>query len=495
MGLTGVSVTMRDFESCVKFGFSGGGPLDSAVVFTVRFWYKKPLTATVFPSAGMKPRKPKHKEKTMSSTVALGTYSPGADSLKKTIDLAGGFARLKPTDRVMIKPNLVAWDDQYPIAPFGVYTTTRLVEDLIVCLKEFGCSKIAIGEGSVVIKKGVGTMAAYEGLGYTALAKKYGVALVDLNESEAEVFEYQDGMELHIAKDAMEQDFFINFPVLKTHGQTKVSLGLKNLKGCLKLKSKRHCHNPDSHLEFAFSHIADFVKPALTLVDGIYALEKGALHFGNAYRKDLIVASTDILAADLAAAQTIGYAGDTIDHFKHYASRHGQSVSLSDYTLVGESMENHVKPLKWDWSWTPDNTGPGIFAKLGITGTALPKYDETLCSGCSPIANLSNILVLSAFKGQPLPSVEILNGKKMQPRTGYDKTVLLGNCMIKANKDHGNIREAVQVKGCPPSEDEVVKALQNVGLDVNILAYYGYMKQQSEKYEGKDGYDKGLFTA
>ncbi len=434
-------------------------------------------------------------ETRMAQTVALGKYAPDADSLKKTIALCDGFARLKPTDRVMIKPNLVAWDDQYPIAPFGVYTTTRLVEDLIVCLKDFGCSKITIGEGSVVIKKGMGTMAAYEGLGYTALAKKYGVELVDLNESEAAVFDYHDGMELHIAREAVEQDFFINFPVLKTHGQTKVSLGLKNLKGCLKLKSKRHCHNPDSHLEFAFSHIADFVKPALTLVDGIYALEKGALHFGNAFRKDIIIASTDILGADLAAAHTIGYSGDDIDHIRHYAGRHGKSWSLSDYTLLGEPIEDHVKPLKWDWSWTPDNTGPGIFAKLGVTGTALPKYDETLCSGCSPIANLSNILVMSAFKGQPLPSVEILNGKKMQARPGYDKTVLLGNCMIKANKDNGNINEPVQVKGCPPAEDDVVKALQSVGLEVNILAYYGYMKQQSEKYDGKDGYDKTLFSA
>ncbi|MFA6012224.1 MAG: DUF362 domain-containing protein [Desulfobacteraceae bacterium] len=431
----------------------------------------------------------------MAPTVALGKYSPNTDSLKKTIELCNGFAHLKPTDRVMIKPNLVAWDDQYPIAPFGVYTTTRLVEDLIICLKEFGCSNITVGEGSVVIKKGMGTMAAYEGLGYTALARKYGVELVDLNESEAEVFTYQDDMELHIAKEAVEQDFFINFPVLKTHGQTKVSIGLKNLKGCLKLKSKRHCHNPDSNLEFAFSHIADFVKPALTLVDGIYALEKGALHFGNAFRKDIIIASTDILAADLAAAHTMGYSGDDIDHIQHYAKRHGKSWSLSDYTCVGEPINDHVKPLKWDWAWTADNTGPGIFAKLGVTGAALPKYDETLCSGCSPIANLSNILVMSAFKGEPLPKVEILNGKKMQARPGYDKTVLLGNCMIKANKGNGNINESVPVKGCPPTEDDVVKTLQSVGLDVNVLAYYGYMKQQSEKYDGKEGYDKGLFTA
>lgn len=429
----------------------------------------------------------------MAPKIALVTYVNSPDSLKKCIDLCDGFKNLKPTDSVLIKPNLLAWDERFPIAPFGVYTTTRLVEDLILCLKEFGCRNIVIGEGSVQFKKTVGTEACFEGLGYRQLEKRYGVTLVDFNQSKAVEFPYHDGQALHIAQEAVETDFFINFPVLKTHGQTKVSLGIKNLKGCLKLTSKRHCHHPDAGLEFSFSHIADFVNPKLTLVDGIYALEKGALHFGNAFRKDVIIASTDILGADLAAARTIGYGPEDIAHFRHYAKRHGKSLALSDYEMTGEPIADHVKPLKWDWTWTKDNTGPGIFEKLGITGVALPKYDETLCSGCSPIANMSNILTLSAFKGQPLPKVEIVNGKKMKARPGYDKTVLLGNCIIQANKDNPDIKDAVPVKGCPPSEEDVTEALKAVGLDVNIAAYHGYMMQQSAKYDGKEGYDKALY--
>jgi len=431
----------------------------------------------------------------MTETVSIVKYTSSPESLKKTIKLCDGFKNLKPTDSVIIKPNLVAWDDQFPIAPFGVYTTTRLVEDLIVCLKDFGCSKIIIGEGSVQIKKDMGTFAAFEGLGYKALEKKYGVTLLDFNESETEAFTYHDDHQLHIAREALESDFFIDFPVLKTHGQTKVSLGMKNLKGCLKTKSKRHCHNAESGLEFSFSHVADFIKPSLTIIDGIYALEKGALHFGNAYRKDIIIASTNILAADLVGAKTIGYAAEDIDHFRYYAERTGQSHEIGNYEIKGEKIDDHIQPLKWDWTWTKDNTGPGIFEKLGITGVALPKYDDTLCSGCSPLANMCSILALSAFKGQPLPKVEILNGKKMAPRSGYEKTVLIGNCMIKANKDHKNIKEAVFAKGCPPPENEVVDAMTAAGLDVNILAYYGFMKQQSEKYNDREGYEASFFGA
>ncbi len=428
-------------------------------------------------------------------SVSLVKYSKSPDSLKQAIELCDGLSKLKPGDKVLIKPNLVAWDELFPPAPYGVFTTTRLVEDLIIILKEYGCSDITIGEGSVEVKKGVGTMAAFAGLGYTDLASKYGVKLVDFNESKSEKYSIDASTHLMIAKEALECDFFINFPVLKTHGQTKISLGLKNLKGCLKASSKKLCHHPELNLEYCFPFVADYVKPELTIIDGIYALEKGALHFGNAYKKDTIIASTDILAADIIGAKVMGYEPTDIAHFVTYATRHNKSLVLSDYAVKGEKLEDHIQPLKWDWSWTADNTGPGAFAKIGIQGVALPKYDDTLCSGCSPIANMCNILVMSAFKGQPLPKVEILNGKKMQARPGYDKTVLMGNCIIKANRNNPTIKELVEVKGCPPDFEDVVKALKTCGLEVNEMAYLGYMKQQSEKYNGKEGYDPLYYRA
>ena len=430
----------------------------------------------------------------MGKKVSLVKYETGGDSLMRAVDLCEGLSELKPSDSVLIKPNLVAWDNQFPIAPYGVFTTTALVEDLVILLKDRGCKHIVIAEGSVEIN-GLGTMDAFEGLGYKQLEKRYGVELVDFNQSETVKFEVTEHIKLRLAKEAVETDFFIDLPVLKTHAQTKVSLGIKNLKGCLKIGSKKFCHHTDMDLEYCFSHIPGIVKPALSIVDGIYALEKGALHYGNAYRKDLIVASKDLLGADLVAAKSIGFAPEEIGHFTHLSHRMGCPCNLDDYELVGDDLEDHTRPLKWDWTWTQENTGPKIFEKFGISGVALPKYDDTLCSGCSPIANMSNILALSAFKGAPLPNVEILNGKKMQGRPGYSKTVLLGDCIIKANKNNENIQEAIPVKGCPPEFNDVCNALKQSGLEINELAYFGYLKQQSEKYDGKDGYLPSLYKA
>ena len=424
----------------------------------------------------------------MKSFVSLVKYTGSPDSLKDALTLCGGFDELDTHAKVLIKPNLVTWDDQYTIAPFGVFTTTRLIEDLIILLKDCGCDDISVGEGSVEFIKGVGTMAAYAGLGYPSLVKKYGIKLLDFNASNSVTIKATNGLTLHLAQEVVESDFLINVPVLKTHAQTKVSLGLKNLKGCLKTSSKKLCHHVGLGLENCFTFVADYAKPALTIVDGLYALERGALHFGNAFRKDIIIASRDILAADMVAAKTIGFNPEDIPHFVGYGTRHHLSLTLSDYEIRGEALQNHVKPLKWDWGWTKDNKGPSVFEKFGVTGTAVPKYDETLCSGCSPFANMVNILVLSAFKGDPLPKVEILNGKKMQARPGYENTILIGNCIIAANKENENIRKAINVTGCPPSPDDVIAALRETGINIHEGTYWTYLKQQSEKYNNQNTY-------
>jgi uncharacterized protein (DUF362 family) len=437
----------------------------------------------------------------MGSTVSLMRYDRSPDSLREAIESCNGFDGLSPEAAVLIKPNLVRWSRRFTIAPYGVVTTTRMVEDLIILLKERGCSSISIGEGSVYMEPGVGTDAAFEGLGYIQLAERYGISLIDFNRSEGVPFKVPapGNITLRIAREALEADFLINVPVLKTHGQTKISLGMKNLKGCLKASSKKMCHRPDGRLEYCFSFLADMVKPALTVIDGIYALERGAMHYGRAYRTDMLIASRDILAADMVGAKIIGYEPGEIEHFREYAARHDRPLTVDDVDVRGGRVADHITPLAWDWDWKEDNTGPPLFDKLGIQGVAVPKYDETLCSGCSPLANLVNILVISAFSGSssttspPDKRVEILNGKRMQARPGYEYTVLMGNCIIKANEGSPHIRNAVPVAGCPPRTEDVVAALKGVGLDVDEKAYDAYMERQGNKYNGKEGYSPELY--
>lgn len=430
-----------------------------------------------------------------SLNTSIVKYDGTQNSLREALELCDGLRGLRPNHRVLIKPNICFGDRYKRMPPFGMLSTTRLVEDMINILKEQGVWDISIGEGSVVDKTlGSSTDAGFEGLGYDKLQKKYGVRLIDFNRSRAVKVDLED-ISLSLAAEALETDFFIDMAVLKTHAQTKVSLGFKNLKGCLKQKSKRMCHHSELGLDYCISRIADKIKPSLTVIDGIYALEKGPMFTGNAYRWNLIVVSQDFFAADVVGATLMGFNPSKVKHLSDYAKKFQRPLDCKGFEIRGEPVEGLIKPIKWDWAWKPDNTGPRVFERMGIEGISIPKYDDTLCTGCTPLVNMSNILVISAFKGQRLPKIEILSGKKMRARDGYDKTILIGDCIIKANKENPDINQAVELKGCPPSIEQLIDALRANGVDCDPKAYDQYTESLLHRYDGKPECDWELFDA
>lgn len=418
--------------------------------------------------------------------VSLTAYAESPSSLAAAVKKAKGFETLRPRQSVLIKPNLVGWDPVYPIAPYGVYTTSRLVEDMVILLKEFGVDRITIGEGSAPRgeKRGVkGTQLIFSALGYRYLEEKYGVKLVDFFEEPFVPVELGD-YTLNFARAAVEADFLVNMPVLKTHNQTTLSLGLKNLKGCVDLKSRRLCHNAEVPLDYFCSLFAEALKPSLTVLDGIYGLEKGPYYLGTAHRMNVVAASRDPLAVDALGAVVAGYAPAAIEHLAVFAKRNGRSLDLASFDIRGESPERFVRPLKCDFSWREDDSGPRNWDKLGIAGIRIPKYDQTICTGCSAMYNPLLMLITSAYKGEPFEGIEVLTGKKMSPSPGFNKTVLFGNCMIRKNRKDPNIKEAVCIKGCPVAMEEIIGKLGRLGLDVDVGALARFREKLAGRYDG-----------
>jgi transcriptional/translational regulatory protein YebC/TACO1 len=72
-------------------------------------------------------------------------------------------------------PNIVFWTQAANFPKWGVITTSRVVEDMVILLKEHGIDDITIAEGSVLRDpKDMQTqMHAFENLGYSVLKKKY----------------------------------------------------------------------------------------------------------------------------------------------------------------------------------------------------------------------------------------------------------------------------------------------------------------------------------
>lgn len=432
--------------------------------------------------------------------VAIVRYEKPLESVKKAVDLSGGLDHLPSGARVFVKPNIVFWTRLVPFPKWGVITTSRVINDMIYLLKERGIDDISIGEGTVVFDpKDRETAAhAFETLGYGSLKKRYGVKCINVFERPFEKVDLGGGVELAFNTDILSSDFVVNVPVLKTHAQTMVSLGIKNIKGMIDIKSRKKCHSadPEKDLHYMVSKLANKLPPSFTILDGIYTNERGPSFDGRMRRSNILVASGDVLSADKVGATILGYQPSQVPHLAYAARDMGRTLDLSDLEIVGEDIENVAMNLEHTFAYSENGTLPAPMEKLGIKGLAYPKYDLSLCTYCSGIAGSVLTAIAHAWKGQPWDDVEILSGKIMKPTPGRKNTILLGKCMYEANKNNPDIKNMIAVKTCPPAPDAVVKALHEAGIEVNPELLKGRDKtvgSYMKRYEGKPEFDESLF--
>jgi uncharacterized protein (DUF362 family) len=436
------------------------------------------------------------------SKVAVVRFEKPLTSVRMAVELSCGLDSMRPHAKVFVKPNIVFWTKAVPFPKWGVITTSRVIEDMVVLLKEREINDITIGEGTVTMNpKDRETPAhAFETLGYGALKRRYGVKCINVFERPFQKLDLGSGVSLNFNSDILHSDFVINLPVLKTHNQTKVSLGIKNLKGVIDIHSRKKCHSadPEKDLNFIIARLVDKMPPMFTLLDGIYTNERGPSFDGRIRRSNVLVASSDVLSADLVGARVLGYGPSEVPHLVHAASNLGRALDLSDVEVVGESLEDVVSAHEYDFIYTESGQGslPLPLAKQGIKGISYRKYDLSMCTYCSRVNGLILTAIRNAWKGQPWDDVEVLTGKMMKPTPGKKKTILIGKCIYNSNKDNPDIQQMFAVKGCPPQPEAIVDALHKAGIKVNTELFEhidqlpGFFMQ---RYEGKPDFDEGFF--
>lgn len=437
----------------------------------------------------------------LKTTVAITRYKKPGESVRKAVEQAGGLGKLPRTAKVFVKPNIVLWNDLRPFPKWGMITTSRVVEDMVALLKDQGIRDIAIGEGPVLLDQRDKDVAlrAFQGLGYESLKKRYSVKLVNVHRSSFQAVDLGDGIKIELSRDFLERDFVVNLPVMKTHSQTVVSLGIKNLKGVIAINARKKCHaaDPVKDLHFRVARLANCLPSSFTLLDGIYTNECGPGFDGKMRRSDLLVASQDVLSADKVGARLLGYDPTDVPHLVHAAANARRPADLSDVELRGANIEDVALKLRHTFEYNQDGTLPLFMARRGIAGLSFRKPDTTLCTYCFTMAGLILGSIAMSWKGVSWDDVEVLTGKVMKPTPGKNWTILIGKCMYQANKDNPDIRHLVAIKGCPPSGEGVVKALHEAGIQVDpdlIVHPERAPRLMSRKYEGKPEFDEGLFT-
>jgi uncharacterized protein (DUF362 family) len=359
-------------------------------------------------------------------------------SLREAIALCGGLDGVGRDDKILIKPNicLSEW-----MPPYGVVTTTSVVEGLVRLLVERGCQNISIGEGPVDVF-GLSIHKGYRRMGIDTIAKRYGVKLVDLNQGPFRQVDL-DGLKVQIAEAAFENDFLINVPVLKTHNQVMVSMGFKNLKGFLSPASKIKFHGTN-RLNHLIRLLSEAVRPDLTIIDGTYALESGPdTVLGKAYRTNLMIASRDAYACDVVGATLLGIDPSEVIYLREYAEAHGIPLGAAGIEIRGEeNIQALVRKLDWRV-----NVAEQLFSPAGITGLSVPHPGETFCSRCYAAFGYSLIALVRDNPGSDFGNAAICCGREAIPNGDAQRVILYGDCAAKSNN---GLKDVYRVAGCPP---------------------------------------------
>lgn len=202
-----------------------------------------------------------------------------------------------------IKPNLVSPTE----ASYGGTTHPEVVAGIIEYLKEHGKRNLIILEGSWVGDK---TEEAVRVCGYDKLSADYGIPFFDLQKDSASA-RWCGGMELMVCDKVKAVDFLINVPVLKGHCQTKITCALKNLKGLLPNREKRHFHAMGLHKPIA--HLSAGVHQDFIVVDHIC----GDLDFedgGHPVVRNCVMTAKDPVLMDAYVCQLLHYRTEDVPY-------------------------------------------------------------------------------------------------------------------------------------------------------------------------------------
>jgi len=374
-------------------------------------------------------------------SVSLIKRENYSNPIEHAINLCDGLAALKPDHNILIKPNLVMGGNKKIIPPFGKVTTAIAVEQLIQVLFEHNCKKITIGEGSILMPEmGLDTKAAMKFSGVEKIGKKYGIKLEDFESSTFKKVQI-NGHTFKIAASALDTDFLINVPVLKTHTQSIVSLGMKNLKGCLKFTSKRRFHKRGDLLDL-IAQLNTHIRSDLIVIDGTYAMDKGPT-MGTAHPMNVIIAGTDILETEMVGAAVLCKDPTEIPHIQSYSKLTGRKIDLNSIDIVEESIDSVALDLPHAQDFNQ------CFTDFELTGIQVPSDsgDASICSGCSGNMLFANFMFSKDNPGLDADKFEICIGKESKPTDGANNVILFGDCAIKNNQ--GDTR-AIPVPGCPP---------------------------------------------
>jgi len=312
-------------------------------------------------------------------------YSEVYNGVKKSVVLLGGIDKfVKKGSRVLIKPNLLSSkspDDAVTTHPVFVKAVINLVKEA-GGIPYIGDSPSLLSLKKVTKKTGMEDVATETGAQILEFVES-----VTINRDNGNIFK-----SLEIAKELKEIDVIINLPKLKTHVQMYLTLGVKNLFGCIigKRKAQWHLKAGVNNIYFAkmLVELYEYIKPSLTIVDGIRGMEGDGPSGGHPRDIGLIFAGADAVAVDTMICHILG--GDFKKFYTYTVARERNAgiTDIDKIELLGEKIGNIlVRDFKFPTAVVDANFSNYPFIGKHIRNFLISKLKEdretcTLCSFC-----------------------------------------------------------------------------------------------------------------
>ncbi len=308
------------------------------------------------------------------------------EALRQSLVPFGGMESVvRPGQRVLLKVNLLS-----PKTPDKAVTThPSLVRAVIEAVQQCGGIP-SVGDSSGGMMKGSSSTArALKVSGVEAAAKDAGAIVINFDtDGICRVPNPQNNLapELAMARAVLEADVVINLPKLKTHSATLYTGAVKNLYGTIPGYQKAEYHRIAPALADFSRILVDIyrlVKPALTVMDGIWAMEGNGPAHGKPVHAGYLLAGRDGVAVDAVASSIIGFEPNRIDTTR-IAHELGVGVGdLSCITVSGLSLADAKLPgFKLPTNALLARIPPMLVrGGLGMI-RAKPRVQKQKCTGC-----------------------------------------------------------------------------------------------------------------
>ena len=250
---------------------------------------------------------------------------------------------VKAADRILLKPNYVE-----PMMPdTGVTTDPRVIEAVVDWLQtEIGANDITVAESTWQRSR---TERAFEMVGLPQMAKRRGVRLLNFYDDEHVEVSIPNALSLKrvlLPRTALDADCLISLPKLKCHCMAYVTLGLKNLMGCV-FPEKDLMHRD---LDARLCDLASVLRAKLTVIDGLVGAERHE-NAGSPVKTDVIIAGLDPVATDAVGAMVMGIDPTRVEHLRLCHER-GLGEHRPDHiTLLGAPLAQVKKPYRKPWGF------------------------------------------------------------------------------------------------------------------------------------------------